>query len=313
MLGLLSTIVVTRLLLPHQLGLYAIAVTVSTFLLMLGGGVGLAGALIRRPAAPEHADLRAYVALQLGVTTILVGAVALATLPFGLVGQLTAVMVASRSHHCFPRCRRRRARTPAPLQANCDRRDRRDDRLLRLDHRDRGHRVGPVGTRHRNRRPLHRRNRLHRRTGADRRGLAALRSPAYPRDARDRRARTGSRLRGGAPRSDPRPGHGSCRKRLYCRLLGPRPSSAPSARDALVDAGARVLSSDGSNQVRRRGSRDACCHGSCLPRRSSPARCSRRWLVPRRHSCRSCSDTAGRPRPTLSRWRASRSSSTRRC
>ncbi len=94
-LGLLSTIVITRLLLPSQLGLYAIAVTVSAFLMMLGGGVGMAAALIRRPAAPEHADLRAYVALQLGVASILVGAVVLVTLPLGLVGQLTAVMVAS--------------------------------------------------------------------------------------------------------------------------------------------------------------------------------------------------------------------------
>src|SRR5262249_30828904 len=65
-LSLVSAIVVTRLLVPDQLGLFAIAGAVSTFLLMLGGGVGLAGALIRRPSAPEHADLRAYVALQLG-------------------------------------------------------------------------------------------------------------------------------------------------------------------------------------------------------------------------------------------------------
>lgn len=94
-LGLLSTIVVTRVLLPSQLGLFAIAAAISSFLWMLGGGVGLGGALIRRPAAPEHADLRAYVALQLGLATLLAGVVALVTLPFGLVGQLTAVMVAS--------------------------------------------------------------------------------------------------------------------------------------------------------------------------------------------------------------------------
>ena len=94
-LGLISTIVVTRLLLPEQLGLFAIAVTISGFLWMLSTGMGLAGALIRRPVAPEPADLRAFVALQLGLTTILVGAVALATLPFGLVGRLTAVMVAA--------------------------------------------------------------------------------------------------------------------------------------------------------------------------------------------------------------------------
>ena len=94
-LGLLSTIVVARLLLPNQLGLYAIAVTISTFLLMLGSGVGMGAALIRRPAAPEHAYLRAFVALQLIVSSVLLGVVILATRPFGLVGQLTAVMVVS--------------------------------------------------------------------------------------------------------------------------------------------------------------------------------------------------------------------------
>jgi O-antigen/teichoic acid export membrane protein len=94
-LGLVSTIVVARLLLPSQLGLYAIAVTISTFLLMLGSGVGMAAALIRRPVAPEHADLRAFVALQLVVSSVLLGVVVLATRPFGLVGHLTAVMVVS--------------------------------------------------------------------------------------------------------------------------------------------------------------------------------------------------------------------------
>jgi O-antigen/teichoic acid export membrane protein len=94
-LGLVSTIVVARLLLPNQLGLYAIALTISTFLLMLGSGVGMAAALIRRPAAPEPADLRAYVALQLIASSVLVGVVILATRPLGLVGQLTAVMVVS--------------------------------------------------------------------------------------------------------------------------------------------------------------------------------------------------------------------------
>jgi O-antigen/teichoic acid export membrane protein len=94
-LGLLSTIVVARLLVPHQLGLYAIALTISTFLLMLGSGVGMGAALIRRPAAPEPADLRAYIALQLIASSVLLGVVMLATRPFGLVGQLTAVMVVS--------------------------------------------------------------------------------------------------------------------------------------------------------------------------------------------------------------------------
>src|SRR5437763_340403 len=100
-LGLVSTIVVTRLLLPSDLGLYAIALTVSAFLLMLSGGVGMAGALIRRPSAPELADLRAYVALQLVVTSLLVVVVALAALPFGVVGGLIAVMVASAPISAF--------------------------------------------------------------------------------------------------------------------------------------------------------------------------------------------------------------------
>ena len=94
-LGLVSTIVVARLLAPHQLGLYAIALTISTFFLALGSGIGMAAALIRRPLAPEHEDLRAYVALQLISSGVLVGVVILATRPFGIVGQLTAVMVMS--------------------------------------------------------------------------------------------------------------------------------------------------------------------------------------------------------------------------
>jgi O-antigen/teichoic acid export membrane protein len=101
LLGLLSTIVVTRLLLPSDLGLYAIALTVSAFLLMLSGGVGMAGALIRRPAAPEHADLRAYVWLQLVLTSLLVIVAALAAFPLGVVGELIAVMIASAPISAF--------------------------------------------------------------------------------------------------------------------------------------------------------------------------------------------------------------------
>jgi O-antigen/teichoic acid export membrane protein len=94
-LGLVSTIVVARLLVPSQLGLYAIALTISTFLLALGSGIGMAAALIRRPVAPEYADLRAYMALQLTFSSVLVVVVILATRPFGVVGQLTAVMIVS--------------------------------------------------------------------------------------------------------------------------------------------------------------------------------------------------------------------------
>ncbi len=49
----ISTIVVTRLLLPEQLGLFAIAVTISGFLWMLSTGMGLAGALIGARLRPS--------------------------------------------------------------------------------------------------------------------------------------------------------------------------------------------------------------------------------------------------------------------
>jgi O-antigen/teichoic acid export membrane protein len=100
-LGLVSMIVVTRLLLPDQVGLFAIAATVAGFLAMLGGGVGLAGALIRHPHAPERYDLRAYVALQLSITSALVVIVAAVALPFGPVGALIAIMIAGLPFSAF--------------------------------------------------------------------------------------------------------------------------------------------------------------------------------------------------------------------
>ena len=94
-LGLVSTIVVARALVPDQLGLYGIALTISTFLMIFGNGVGMASALIRRPTAPRRADLQAYVALQLIASVSLTVVVILATRPFGLVGELTSVMILS--------------------------------------------------------------------------------------------------------------------------------------------------------------------------------------------------------------------------
>ena len=70
-LGLVTTIVVARLLLPSELGVFAIATTISGVLWMLGGGQGMAGALIRRPTPPDRADLRVYVGLQLAIMTAL--------------------------------------------------------------------------------------------------------------------------------------------------------------------------------------------------------------------------------------------------
>ena len=94
-LGFVSTIVVTRLLLPNEVGIFAIATTISAFLWMLGGGQGLGGALIRRQTAPDPADLRAYVALQFWVMCGISAVIALAALPLGTLGEVTAVMVAA--------------------------------------------------------------------------------------------------------------------------------------------------------------------------------------------------------------------------
>ena len=83
------------------------------------------------------------------------------------------------------------------------------------------------------------------------------------------------------------------------RLLEPRPASAPGAPDALVDAVARVLSSDVSDQVRRRGSSQhaATAPGCC----NDPHRHAARAAGGRtRPSCRSCLERSGRLRLTLS-------------
>src|SRR5262249_2432003 len=63
--------------------------------------VGMAGALIRRPSSPDRKDLGAYVALQLAVTSVLVVVVTVVALPFGTVGQLIAVMLASAPISAF--------------------------------------------------------------------------------------------------------------------------------------------------------------------------------------------------------------------
>ena len=92
-LGLVSTIVVARLLLPDQLGIFALASTISALLWMIGGGQGMAGALVRRPTDPDHKDLQVYVGLQLAIMVTLAVVGTLATLPFGQLGRVTAVML----------------------------------------------------------------------------------------------------------------------------------------------------------------------------------------------------------------------------
>jgi O-antigen/teichoic acid export membrane protein len=92
--GLLGTLVTARLLTPYDFGLVAVGTTVWAFGNFLSDG-GVGQALIRRSEPPTKSELQALVAFQLGLDLILVVVVGLVMLPFGLLGQVTTVIVAS--------------------------------------------------------------------------------------------------------------------------------------------------------------------------------------------------------------------------
>jgi O-antigen/teichoic acid export membrane protein len=91
-LGLVGTLVLARLLTPHDFGLVAFGATFVTFANFVADG-GIGTALIRRSEAPARADLKALLAFQLGLNTVLAIGVSLALVPFGTLGQVTALMV----------------------------------------------------------------------------------------------------------------------------------------------------------------------------------------------------------------------------
>ena len=94
LVGLVGTLVTARLLAPYDFGLVAIGATVLIFASLLDDG-GIGTALIRRPEPPMKAELQALVAFQFGLELLLVVAIALVMLPFGVLGRVTTVMVAS--------------------------------------------------------------------------------------------------------------------------------------------------------------------------------------------------------------------------
>ena len=105
-LGLVGSVVTARLLTPYDFGLVAIGMTVLSFGSLLDdGGIGLA--LIRRPEPPTKSELQALVAFQFGLELVLAIAIGLAMLPFGVVGQVTAVVLLSLPLSAF--------RTPAVI------------------------------------------------------------------------------------------------------------------------------------------------------------------------------------------------------
>lgn len=91
-LGLVGTLVLARLLTPHDFGIIAFGATFVTFTNFVADG-GIGTALIRRVDPPTQADLRAFLAFQLGLNTALAFVVGVALFPFGEFGQVTAIMM----------------------------------------------------------------------------------------------------------------------------------------------------------------------------------------------------------------------------
>jgi O-antigen/teichoic acid export membrane protein len=93
-LGLLGMLVLARLLTPHDFGMIAVGATFVMFANFLAdGGVGVS--LIRQDEPPTRADLKALLAFQLGLSTTLALGISAVLIPFGTLGQVTALMVAA--------------------------------------------------------------------------------------------------------------------------------------------------------------------------------------------------------------------------
>jgi O-antigen/teichoic acid export membrane protein len=93
-LGLFGMLVLARLLTPHDFGMIAVGATFMTFANFLAdGGIGVS--LIRQVEPPTRADLKALLAFQLGFSTALTVCISAVLIPFGTLGQVTALMVAA--------------------------------------------------------------------------------------------------------------------------------------------------------------------------------------------------------------------------
>jgi O-antigen/teichoic acid export membrane protein len=92
LVGLGSTVVLARLLTPHDFGVVAVGLTFMAFIGLLSDG-GLGGALIRRAEPPDVLELRALLGLQLTVTVVLTAAIAAVLLTQGESGRVAALMV----------------------------------------------------------------------------------------------------------------------------------------------------------------------------------------------------------------------------
>jgi PST family polysaccharide transporter len=92
LLGIGGSVVLARLLAPKDFGAAAVGITLLASLTAIVGA-GLGSALIRTSEAPERRDLESVFAIQLAFSVLLSAIAAVALWPFGIVGQVTAVML----------------------------------------------------------------------------------------------------------------------------------------------------------------------------------------------------------------------------
>jgi len=89
-----ASIILARLLVPAEFGLLALGLTITT-VVGFTGNVGLAAALIRRPATPERADLQTVLFVQLLVTTLSLPVLSGLIPVFGTPVAIGAIMLSS--------------------------------------------------------------------------------------------------------------------------------------------------------------------------------------------------------------------------
>lgn len=93
LVGLLSTVVLTRFLTPRDFGVLAIGLTAVGFSNLLNDG-GVGAALLRRPTRPTHAELRGLVSIQFGLTSMIWSVSLVVALATGsTVAVVTAIML----------------------------------------------------------------------------------------------------------------------------------------------------------------------------------------------------------------------------
>lgn len=88
----LGNLVLARLLTPRDFGLVAIGATVMLVTTALTEG-GLGSGLIQRPGRPTEAELRTLTGVQLALATFATAVIVAVAVPWGTIGQVTALMV----------------------------------------------------------------------------------------------------------------------------------------------------------------------------------------------------------------------------